>query len=213
MKAGAIVLAAFIVLVVAGGPAAAEGAAPREVRNAVSADLVLPLFVGTAYVVGAFVRSPSDRGPGVNIPLSVQYQRVIGERWVLLTSLALLYHWPMPGAPAGLPGWGTIDVTPGVELGWHPFHKGLKGFHLGLSTIFNYAAAYSETPTAGISRNVMACAGVNVGWQFLFPSHVLLDLVAGPGYAWIVHLDTAGAATSTFGFNVCRTGLSIGFAF
>jgi hypothetical protein len=94
-------------------------------------DLVLPLFVGTAYVVNAFVHDP--------------YRGALGAADLAGAAVPLA----VPRAPADSPGWGTIDVTPGVELGWHPHH----------------AAAYSETPTAGISRNVMACADIHLRVQ------------------------------------------------
>jgi hypothetical protein len=212
MKAKNVVLAILFVLALTPTFAAAEDQTPKEAKNAISIESIS--------LIGEVVRFLAGM-PTLRMGTIMQYQRVVSNHFVLLATAGLVYVWPNPNAPQdseailyyGTDGW-LLFAASQVEVDWHPFHKGLKGFYLGLSGIFNYTAEYRDALEAkGTSHTYTAGPGMNVGWQFLLPACIIMDLSLGIGYGYRVSIDVNGVTTSGFSFVEPRGGVFFGIRF
>jgi len=162
----------------------------------------------------------------VAVPVDATYQRVLAEHFVLSVLIGLRYEWVRDDAPQdsdtvlnwGVNGW-ALSVLPLVDLGWHPFHHGLKGLHLGLAGSLGYQATYKDSLAAkGFENDYYTHLGLTVGWQFLLPANIVIDITLGVvGIGYSVWVDTNKVATSHFGFcgplNIPPADIYIGFRF
>lgn len=201
MKARSMFLIVFICLALVPTFVAAEDKEPGEAQNAISVDLLWPIF-SCVHVLGG--------GAEKMIPVGIMYQRVISDHFVLFV---------MGGF------WYTIDtgwdlwVYSTVEVDWHPFHKGFNGFYVGLSGDFWYD--YNENSSSrvtGFGYLYRTDLGLALGWQFLLPAHIIIDLALGIfSYGYEADVDVYGVETSGFaiGYPILtpRTTLSLGFRF
>jgi hypothetical protein len=212
MKAGNMYLILFFGIGLSPTFVAAEDQTPKEPQNAISIGLIGPIDDVVELCVGSPIRK-------VNI--NMEYQRVISDHFVLFSTAGMLYWWPSPNASQdseailwyGNHGWFLMIGT-GVEFDWHPFHKGLKGFYLGLPGIFNYKATYRDTATTkGMIYDNEIGLGLIVGWQFLLPASIIINLAVGYGYGYIADVDVNGVTSSHFSFVEPRGGISLGFRF
>jgi hypothetical protein len=186
---------------------AAEDQAPNEVQNAISIDVFTPFVVGLSYLVQAIVKNPDITLPDVDIPVCFQYQRVLSDHFVLLALAGLTCY----SSPAG---WG-INAYPQVGIDWHPFHKGLKGFHVGLSGDFVYNGYWA---TEGSSNYYRTGLELTAGWQFLLPSNLIIDLALGIiSINYSSAVDINGVTQSGFWLGdpmeSARSGIYFGFRF
>lgn len=183
---------------------AAKEQTPKEAHNAISIDVLFPILLPASLL---WEGGETD----VIIPVSMQYQRVISDHFVVLVNAALDYGWNRYTTPQD--GW-FLDVNPLVEIDWHPFHKGLKGFYAGLSGVFNYTISYSDAAeTKGTSHSYNTGLGLNVGWLFLLPANIIIDLALGQGIGYLVSVDMNGVTTSGYSEAPARIGVFLGFRF
>ncbi|MGA2976500.1 MAG: hypothetical protein ABSF77_14425 [Spirochaetia bacterium] len=200
MKARNVFLVVLFMIVLSSPFVAAEVQGPGEPRNAISVDLLGPI-VACAFLIA---------GQGVVIPVGIEYQRVISDHFTLFFMGGLIYRI--------FDGW-ALDAYPIVEVDWHPFHKGLKGFHVGLLGSFLYEQVYSSAAeTQGTTYWYHPAMELAVGWQFLLPASIILDLTLGllsVGYDF--NVDVNGVMTSGLmlgdPMESNRTSLSLGFRF
>jgi hypothetical protein len=179
---------------------AAEDQAPQQPQNAVCIDVFFPFTSVLNQIL-----SP---GSITYIPVSIQYERVLSDHWVLFTMLSLQF---------GLTDPVSIVVHPAIEVDWHPFHIRLDGFYTGLSLAFLNESLFGNAVQAFGRR---ALYGVylspTVGWQFLLPAGIVIDLGVGLlslGYRLNTNID----GTTTTGFVLdadnYRFSIAVGYRF
>jgi hypothetical protein len=194
MKTGRILPAVLCALAMASGSLYAQ-----EPRRAISVDLFLP------------AASPISRLSGEDmtfIPLNVMYQRVLGERQVLMLKMGLTYSWSDDGEK-------SLDVYPMLALHWHPFDTGLKGFYFGPSLFLDYTDnSYSGTAAADdLNYSYWSAAGVNVGYQFARRSNIVVDLIFGLGYGYSKEVDVSGKESTDYRVDETIGGVFVGCRF
>ena len=192
--------------------AAAQDQSQKSAKNAISIDVLQPIWSPVDLLIERML---------IRIPLNVQYQRVLSDHFVLLIKAGLDYSWVPANAPQdspgilyyGIDGWGlSVNSAVGVDL--HPFHKGLNGLHVGLSGIFSYGTGYRDgVLTKGTAYEYTAGLGLAVGWQFLLPANIIIDLTLGVGYVYLGRADVFGATGSMSTFIVRPPGIFLGFRF
>ena len=205
MKAKNVFLVVLFAFVISPTFVAAEDQRPQEARNAIAIDVLLPILVPVGILSG---------NPTMDIPVNIEFQRVIADHLVLLVRLGLGCAWPLPNAPQASSAL-SLEVDPLVEVDWHPFHEGLKGLNLGLSGIFvydYYAAPRDAVATKGTSRYRMA-SGPILGWQFLLPANTIVDLSSGLGFGYNANVDVNGVTTPSSSWELTRGGIFLGFRF
>ncbi len=180
---------------------AAQGQTSTDARNAISIDVLLPIGVPISLLVG-------ERS--VLVPVQVQYQRVVADHLVLLVTAGLNYGWTLPPRTRER----SLDIYSVVEVGWHPFHRGLKGFHVGLSGFFSYGAIFTDAvATKATAYGYRLRLGPTLGWQFLLPANITIDTAFGLGFGPAVDVDSDGVRTSGFLWDPTRAGVFLGFRF
>lgn len=201
MRTGFPATALVLFLVLSPALSSAQGEASTDEKNALSLEVVLPLAVPIG-ILGP------DRD--LLIPVVLQYQRVIADHLVLVAMIGLYYDQKLPPQPRD----STLSIFPVVELDWHPFHEGLRGFHLGLSGVFACETSFSDAkPTEVTSRYYRLGLGPTVGWQFMLPAHIIIDLVFGLGYGPSWNVDAAGTSTFDWALDPTRAGIYLGLMF
>jgi hypothetical protein len=179
--------------------AAADGPGSGEARNAIAIVVFTPIMA----VVNYFVLPE-----GIYMPVNIQCQRVLADHWVFFVMAPFFLY---PADP------GSFLIVPAMEIDWHQFHKGLRGFYAGLSANYFYGSAKGSTAAGlGYRQYNDAYLELAAGWQFLLPANLVINLGAGPlnaGYK--VKIDDEGVATSgfSFGFLSSRLSIAIGFQF
>lgn len=205
MKARNVFLVVLFIVVLSSPFVAAEEQELKEAQNAISIDLLWPIISCVPLVLSG--------GQMVMIPVGIEYQRVISDHFVLYAKGGFMYTID--------DGWDLI-VYPIVGVDWHPFHKGLKGFHVGLSGDFFYeytVIASDTTWTAhGTRYSYSTCLGLTLGWQFLLPAHIIMDLALQVvTFGYDVSTDVYGVETSGFSLgdpmDAPGSMLSLGFRF
>ncbi len=168
----------------------------QEVQQAVSLDVFLP---AAALASQAF-------GEMAWIPLNIKYQRVIADHLVLAATTGLNYSWSSTEK--------ILETSPMLQLGWHPFHAGLEGFHLGPYILFSYCKYWNDHSLVDNPAHSFRFAiGGVFGWQFLLPSRILLDLNAGLGCGVNMEVDRYDTATTEFPLNEIMAGILVGSSF
>jgi hypothetical protein len=153
----------------------------REAENEVSIDFGMPIFLNV-------VASASG---GYAIPLFLNYQRVLTRHLTLSVSpsfafLQLIYRQAM-------------QLTLWLELDWHPFQDGLRGFFLGPAVAILYASDNLSSPDTTVS------AGATAGYQFLLPANIDIDVGLGLAYGFLQTYTTQPI--------VLRAVLALGYRF
>jgi hypothetical protein len=123
---------------------------------------------------------------GVEVPIYLDYQRVLSDHFVLSLQ---------PGVSISSDSRATL----GAEVDWHPFDVGLRGLLVGAQAVWFRQG--SDWTWIG--------AGMCLGYQFLFPSRLMLDFVAGAGPVYDVNSATGNALR----FGVTRARIALGYAF
>jgi hypothetical protein len=163
-------------------------------QNAISIDVFLPIMSPVSLLSGEEMAF---------LPLNVKYQRVIVDHLVLMLKGGLNYNWDNSER--------ILDIYPMVELDWHPFQSGLKGFYTGFSGFFNYSSYHNSTEDA--DHNYRAALGGTLGWQFVLQSRIIIDLTLGLGYGYNVEVDVNGNKTSDWSLDETIGGVFVGFCF
>ncbi len=202
MKKKNVFLVGLFAVVLLPTLAAAEDQTTKEAQNAISIDVLLPILLPVSLL---WEGGETD----VIIPINILYQRVISDHFMALIKAGLNYSWYRYTTPQN--GW--MEVYPAVEVDWHPFHKGLKGFYVGLSGIFDYGVDCSDAAAKGTSYSYAFGWGLSLGWLFLLPAHINIDLVVGQGAGYLVSVDASGVTTSGFSEVPARTGVFLGYRF
>jgi hypothetical protein len=170
----------------------------QEPRNALSADLFLPLMSPVSQLAGEKTAW---------VPLNVKYQRVITDHLALMAKVGLTYSW-------GSDGESSLEVYPMLALDWHPFDTGLRGFYVGPSVFFNYSWHDDDVPDpAATDHSYWAAVGGNLGWQFVVRSRYVIDVTFGLGYGYSAEVDRSGKVTSSYTLDETIGGVFVGFRF
>jgi hypothetical protein len=190
-----------------------ENLGQRDLRNDVSIDLLDP--------AGTLARTLIIGSDEIRIPVALQYQRVLSEHFSLLLKAAFVDQFPSasagPGSVAlsfyGADGW-FFGVFPCVEIDWHPFSKGLRGFYIGLSGIFSAEITHKDTVAEQSTRTAYEMGlGLGPGWQFIFGGNWSLEIAASLAYGCV--LDAYRDSTAFAGLSLIdsRGGVYLGFLF
>ncbi len=133
------------------------------------------------------------------IPISIEYQRVLAEHWVLSIIPTLNINFPVDGST-------PFTFIQFAEMDWHPFDPGLNGFLAGA-----FVAAGVSGPQFLNNVNIQSFsfgAGPALGYQFLFPFGLIIDISIRGGL---------GAGYSTLNGWLLQTpimaNINIGYAF
>jgi hypothetical protein len=177
----------------------AADTASQAAQNAISVDLFLPIYSPVEFAGGNYL-----------IPLSLLYQRVITRRVVFFSRAGLIYTFRDVD-------WGAL-ATFATGVDWHPFHEGLNGFHLGFSGYYTYDTGYTESyrtvsATAGMWYLHHAALGSTIGWQFLLPANLTIDLNAGIGYGYTGGVFRDGEFGSGWTWVLMPGGIFFGLRF
>ncbi len=168
----------------------------QEPRQALTLDVLLPPMAVVSRAAGEMAW----------IPLNVKYQRVVREHLVLMVKAGLNYSWG--------PGEKILEVYPMLALEWHPFGTGLKGFHLGPSLLLSYCHYWNDYAVVdNPDHNTRIAPGLNLGWQFVLRSKVVIDLTFGMGYGFNAEVDRNGKTTKSFSLDESIAGVFVGYAF
>jgi hypothetical protein len=134
--------------------AMASDQAPVGPRNELSVELAMPIAINLAVV-----------NDGYAVPIVLDYQRVLSDHFVLSVVPGLLF------VHRGTLG-DILLAQLWVELDWHPFQEGLRGFFIGPAVVGLYASnVYGSFGSAGT-----AMAGAALGYQILLPANLDLDI-------------------------------------
>jgi hypothetical protein len=162
---------------------AAEDQGLQQPQNAVCIDIFSPFTTVLNQILVP--------GSLIYIPVAIQYERVLSDHWVLFSMLSLNF---------GLTEPVSAFVHPAIEVDWHPFHMRLDGFYAGLSLALTYESLFGDAAQAfGRSTLYGVYLSPTVGWQFLLPAHIVINLGVGLleiGYRFKANID----GTTTTGF-------------
>jgi len=149
-------------------PGIAEDQTPKEPQRAISLN-VLELIAGPIL---------STNGT-IDVPVAIDYEQVLADHFVLSVIPGLeFFGYSNPNG--GL----VLAVEPWVEVDWHPFDTGLKGFFAGLAGTGVFTLDFRPSPN---NEYFLGIAPV-VGYQFLLGSNIDLDMALG----WAFGLYTVG---------------------
>jgi len=137
------------------GMAGAQGAESQEARNAISVDLLAPLLQL------AFNISLSGSSA---VPIEISYQRVVADNFVFNAEARVIYTTSV----------GLFDLSPWVEVDWHPFDRGLSGIFIGPALSFDFSLNLFNSFYCGL--------GGSVGYQLLLPLNIDLVAISGITY-------------------------------
>jgi hypothetical protein len=159
MKVEKPFLAYFFIMIISLTFVTTAEATGKEAKNGISIDVFMPVFVPIDYLLEGIW----------NVPIGIQYQRVISDHFVLLGKAGLLAY-------SGDGTWGMLaNLGTGVE--WHPFQKGLNGFHIGFTGFIIY-----EPSSKAYHFHIPI--GPMFGWQFPVSQDMTIDVTVGLGYGY-----------------------------
>lgn len=183
MKLKKRVFAAVVVLVLFS--ASLAGAQEPEPKNAISIDaLGTTVSVVTAAVTGS-----------ASLAIGFLYQRVVTDNLTLALLPRVSYQQFDNGS------WLTIE--PWLELDWHPFDKGLKGFFVGPDVV----ASLNWDTRPSLSKPHFFGIGASVGYQFLLGYGINVDLALGYVPVGLL-VDPSG--TTSFGTDRMHIRIEVG---
>ena len=171
----------------------------RVPQNVISIDVFLPSMSVVSKLAGEETSF---------IPLNLKYQRVITPHHVLMFKLGVNKNW-------GLAGQTSVDIYPMLALEWHPYKAGLQGFYLGPSLFFNYSNySYSGASTAtDIDSSYWLAVGGNLGYEYVLPSNLIIDLSFGLGYGYSKEKEMTGKTITGFRGDETLAGVFLGYRF
>lgn len=169
----------------------AEPSKSKEPKNAVSIDVLLPIMSPISHLQGEEAHW---------LPLQLKYQRVLTDHFVLMLRYGMFYYWS--DKPI------EIDFFPMAELDWHPFQKGLRGFYAGVSAFYCYSNTF-DSPERLYRINM----GPTLGWQFVLPWNITIDLTLGVGFGYHNQIRWDGTKKEDFGVDETIGGIFVGWAF
>jgi len=138
----------------------------REAQNEVAIDFGMPIFLNVAASVSG----------GYAIPLYLNYQQVLTRHLTLSVSPSVAFLQQIYRQ--------VMQLTLWLELDWHPFQDGLRGFFLGPAIAFLYVRDNISSPDTTVS------VGGTVGYQFLLPANLDIDVGLGLAYGLLQTYST-----------------------
>jgi hypothetical protein len=180
--------------------------------NAISLDFVVP-----ALAVIQAIEAGQSRILA-RLPIVIDYQRVLGDRFVL--GVIVDVNDTLTSSPQTVyeGDFGQLQF----ELDWHPFEAGMKGLYVGGNLYAQSSASltYTLSPSdAAWSRFLELGLGATVGYEFLLPLNLLVNVAAGlgAGYSFLesTYSVSTSSSTTTSGLSVhlTRLELSLGYRF
>jgi hypothetical protein len=153
----------------------AQDQGPQEPRNSISLDLF-----GTVRYINYYTN-----GGRFVFPLLIDYQHV------------LIDHLTLEALPALLLWENSFTFQPWIELDWHPFDKGLKGFFLGLAAV----EEIDHDSDSSVTTSTHFGFAFRIGYQFLFANQINLYFagVVSPNFKALSGESSAGLATLRVG--------------
>ncbi len=183
----------FLVVILTAVPASLSA---QDVQQAVSLDVFLPL--------GAIASKAS--GEMSWIPLNIKYQRLVVDNLVMAGKTGLNYSWAT--------GEKILELSPVLELEWHPFHSGLEGLYLGPYLLVSYCKYWNDYSVVdNPAHSFRFAAGGVLGWQFVLPSRIVIDINASLGCGLNMEVDRHGTVTTDFPLNEIMAGVLVGSGF
>jgi hypothetical protein len=150
-----VLLTIFALFVLLPCLSAAGDTSPKEARNAISTDILEPVL---QLVFNASIYDSSIT------PFEISYQRVLLDNIVLSGVIRIGYR----------PSIGNFDMSPWVELDWHPFDNGLRGFFFGPALSTDFSLNTGNSFYGGL--------GAALGYQIFLPWNIMLAGVSGLTY-------------------------------
>jgi hypothetical protein len=181
-------------------------------QDAISIDLASP-----AIAVVQALQDPSTRVLA-RLPLSLDYQRVVADRFVLALLLSVNDALTTSASSVGANDFAGLVV----ELDWHPFDTGMTGFYVGGQvyaqggTSLSYLFAASD---AERDRSLQFGLGAAVGYELPLPLNLLLNVAAGFGVGYNIAENTSSVVlansipSSGVVGTLTRLELSLGYRF
>jgi len=136
------------------------------------------------------------------IPFIFGYQRVLTDHLAISVLPVLAFWGPNAGSYQEFQQW--------VEVDWHPFDTGLRGFFLGLA-----AVGVVETILPDGSRGATWFLGLApaIGYQFLLPHNWDLDLVVAVPLGVELFDSPGGGGSMRFTSDHRRAEIGLGYRF
>ncbi len=152
-------------------------------KNEVSIDLAMPIVLNLLAKEGTTV-----------YPVYLSYERVLSDHLVL--AIAPSFTWADHGT------YSSFLAILWVELDWHPFQNGLSGLFIGPA----FAVSYSSDQDFRATGEGL---GLSLGYQFLLPWNIDIDIALGLAYGPLQSNDPLDESTEI----IPRAALSVGFRF
>ena len=173
----------ILLLLLAPTIAVAAGSDFGKEKNEVSIDVAMPIVLNLLTKEGSTV-----------YPVYLSYERVLSDHLVLTIAPSFAY--------ADHVTYAAYLATLWIELDWHPFQDGLNGLFIGPA----FAVIYSSDPDFTATGEGL---GLSLGYQFLLPWNIDIDLAVGLAYGPLQSNDPFDPDTEI----ILRGALAIGFRF
>jgi len=165
-------------------------------RHALSIDVFLPLM------------SPVSRAFGEMawIPVNIKYQYLIMDHLAMMGKAGINYSWAS--------GEKILEVYPVLALEYHPFDIGLHGFYIGPSLLLNYCHYWNDYSVVNNPDHTYRIApGINIGWEFVLQSNVVIDVTFGLGYGYNEEVNRYRKTHTDYTVDESIGGIFIGYCF
>ena len=165
-------------------------------RHSVSIDVFLPLMSAMSQAFGEMAW----------LPVNIKYQYLIMDHLAMMGKAGINYSWAK--------GEKILEVYPMLALEYHPFDTGLRGFYLGPSLLVNYCSYRNDYSVVNNPDHTYRIApGVNIGWEFVLPSNIVIDVTFGLGYGYNAEVDRYKKSRTDFTADESIGGIFIGYCF